>query len=419
MIAKYSTGNGFSGALKYDVRAGKNVVPEQIRVLDASGVRIDYDDDCNMVVDTNKVAWDFRYHVMTYKGSKPIRKPVYHFALNYHPNDIVSDEQMVEDAKEFLEYMGFDNTQYVMIAHRDKEHPHLHIVTNIVDKNGKRISSERMTERLYDISVAITKKKGYTWGEPANDKTIENAHKPHEKVRMIIKPIIKKALKESVSFEQLQEKLEKHGISCIVKQAADGKRGGISFGYEYDGQTHSYSGSSVNRQLSFAYINKSIAENEIASRTVTYIIHSRRDASIYYLGPYYEGSYKVLEPLRKALVDRGYMVSFEGKEGYERDLRMHKKYPDFRIGRMRLEDDKVRFGKEQIFGDPEITAPAFAQTPEAAPRPATQPAHQPRVKTVHELSKLKNIKSGGQESTKEAINKSELIDNEKKPGIKI
>lgn len=422
MIAKYSTGNGFAGALKYDLRAGKDAVPEQIRVLDASGVRVDFDDDCQMIIKTSQTSWDFRHHVMTYKGVMPIRKPVYHFSLSYHPNDNVTDEQMVEDAKEFLDKLGFGETQYVMIAHTDKEHHHLHIISNIIDKKGRRISTQRLTDRMHKIAAEITKDRGYTWGEKASKKTVEKAHKPHEKVRMIIEPIIKKAVAESISFDHLKQNLAFHGITCKIKEAKDGKRGGVSFGYEYDGQTHSYSGSSVNRQLSFGYISKTIAENEIASRTVTYMIHSRRDASIYYLGPYYEGSYKVLEPLRKALVDRGYMVSFEGKEGYERDLRMHKKYPDFRIGRMRLEDDKVRFGKEQIFGDQEITAPAFAQTPVAAPKLAPQPTHHPHVKAGQELAKLKNVKSGGQESTKEAINKSELIDidaNKKKPGIKI
>lgn len=421
MIAKYSTGNGFSGALKYVLRTGKETVPEEIRVLDASGVRVDFDDDCNMIINTSKASWDFRHRVMTYEGVMPIRKPVYHFSLSYHPNDSVSDDQMLVDAKEFLDKLGFGETQYVMIAHRDKEHHHLHIISNIINKKGKRISTERLTDRMHEIAAEITKDRGYTWGEKASKKTIENAHKPHEKVRMIIEPIIKEAVSKSISFDHLKKNLAQHGITCRVNEAKDGKRGGISFGYEYDGQTHSYSGSSVNRQLSFAYINKSIAENEIASRTVTYMIHSRSDASIYYLGPDYEASYKVLEPLRKALVDRGYMVSFEGKEGYERDLRMHKKYPDFRIGRMRLEDDKVRFGKEQIFGDPEITLPAFAQTPEVAPQPVLQPTHHPHVKAGQELAKLKNVKPGGKESTKEAVNKAELLDNDrkKKPGIKI
>lgn len=417
MIAKLTTGNGFSGALKYDLRDGKlmemkGALPEQIRVLDAKDVCFDYDDDGNMVLDVKQVAWDFRQQAMGYKGLMPIEKPVYHWALSYHPDDDVTDEQMLEDTEEFLDRMGFSNTQYVVTAHRDRENPHVHVIANIVDNDAKRISTYKMIDKAHQVAADITKKRGYTWGEKATKKTVDKAHKPHEKVRMIIEPIIKEAVSKSISFDHLKKNLAFHGITCRVNEAKDGKRGGISFGYEYDGQTHSYSGSSVNRQLSFAYINKSIAENEIASRTVTYIIHSSTDASVYYLGPQYTGAYKILEPLRQALVDRGYMVSFESKEGYERDLRMHKKYPDFRIGRMRLQDDKVRFGKEQIFGDPEITAPAFAQTPEVAPRPAPQPTHQPHVKTIQELAKLKNVKPGGQESTKEAINKAELLDND-------
>lgn len=425
MIAKLTTGNGFSGTLKYDLRDGQLVekrgaVPEHVSVLDAKDVCFDYDEEGNMVLDVKQVAWDFRQQAMAYGGRNPIEKPVYHWALAYHPNDNVSDEQMLKDTEEFLDKMGFGNTQYVVIAHRDTDHPHVHVIANIVDNDGKRIPTYKMIDKAHKEAARITKDRGYTWGEKASKKTIENAHKPHEKVRMNIEPIIKKAVAESISFGHLKQNLAVHGITCKVKEAKDGKRGGISFGYEYDGQTHSYSGSSVNRQLSFGYISKTIAENEIASRTVTYMIHSRTDASVYYLGPQYTGAYKVLEPLRQALVDRGYMVSFEGKEGYERDLRMHDKYPDFRIGRMRLEDDKVRFGKEKIFGDPEKTAPAFVETPEVTPRPTPQPepqlkpqpSHQPHVKTIQELAKLKNLKPGGQESTKEAINKAELLDND-------
>ena len=54
-----------------------------------------------------------------------------------------------------------------------------------------------------------------------------------------------------------------------------------------------------------------------------------------------------------------------------------------------------------------------------------QPVPQPRVKTVQELAKLKNVLtnvSTDKQSTKEAINKAELLDDEKKkknPGIKL
>lgn len=421
MIAKLTTGNGFAGALKYDLREGKLVemngaLPETVRVLDAKDVCFDYDEAGNMVLDVKQVAWDFRQQAMAYGGRNPIEKPVYHWALAYHPDDQVSDEQMLKDTEEFLDKMGFGNTQYVVIAHHDTDHPHVHVIANIVDNDAMRIPTYKMIEKAHKVAADITKKKGYTWGEKASKKTVENAHKPHEKVRMSIEPIIKRAVLESVSFDQLQTKLIKKGISCQIKEASDGKRGGISFGCKYKGQQHTFSGSSVDRQLSFGRIKQKFEFNK---NSLLYIVHSRTDASVYSLDPNY--SYRDMEPLRQALVERGYMVAgIQGKDEYDREIELLQKgKADFRVGHIIRLDDKISFNKENIVGNPAVTAPAFAQTPVAAPKLAPQPSHQPRVKTVQELSKLKNIKSGGQESTKEAINKSELIDNEKKPGIKI
>lgn len=423
MIAKLTTGNGFSGALKYDLRDGKLVekkgaVPETVRVLDAKDVCFDYDDEGNMVLDVKQVAWDFRQQAMAYGGRNPIEKPVYHWALAYHPDDVVSDEQMLNDTEEFLDKMGFGNTQYVVIAHHDTDHPHVHVIANIVDNDGKRIPTYKMIDKAHKEAAKITKDRGYTWGEMANKKTIENAHKPHEKVRLMIEPVIKKAVLESVSFEQLEKKLAEHSITCNIRESKDGKRGGISFAYEHDGQLHTFKGSAVDRQLSFVAINRTFGFNK---NSLLYIVHSRTDASVFSLDPNY--SYKDMEPLRQALVDRGYMVAgIQGKDEYDREIELLQKgKADFRVGHIIWHDDKISFNKENIVGNPAVTAPAFAQTPEAAPRPAPQPAHQPRVKTVQELAKLKNVKSGGKESTKEAINKAELLDNDrkKKPGIKI
>ena len=424
MIAKLTTGNGFAGALKYDLRDGqlvekKGAVPETVRVLDAKDVCFDYDDEGNMVLDVKQVAWDFRQQAMAYGGRNPVEKPVYHWALAYHPDDNVTDEQMLKDTEEFLENMGFGNTQYVVIAHHDTDHPHVHVIANIVDNAAKRISTYKMIEKSHKVAADITKKNGYTWGDKATKKTIENAHKPHEKVSMIIEPVIKNAVMESVSFEQLQAKLVEKGISCQVKEATDGKRGGISFGYEYKGQLHTFSGSSVDRQLSFGRIKQTFEFNK---NSLLYIVHSRTDASVFSLDPNY--SYKDMEPLRQALVDRGYMVAgVQGKDEFDRQIELLKKdKADFRIGHIYRQGDKISFNKEVISGDSKKTEPAFAQTPEVAPRPAPQPTHHPHVNAGQELAKLKNVKSGGTESTKEAINKSELIDidaNKKKPGIKI
>lgn len=413
MIAKLTTGNGFSGALRYDLREGqlvekKGAVPETVRVLDAKDVCFDYDEAGNMVLDVKQVAWDFRQQTMAYGGRNPIEKPVYHWALAYHPDDQVSDEQMLKDTEEFLDKMGFGNTQYVVIAHHDTDHPHVHVIANIVDNDAMRIPTYKMIEKAHKVAADITKKKGYIWGKKASKQTVENAHKPHEKVRMIIESVIKSAVLESVSFDQLQTKLIKKGISCQIKEASDGKRGGISFGCKYKGQQHTFSGSSVDRQLSFGRIKQTFEFNK---NSLLYIVHSRTNASVYSLDTNY--SYKDMEPLRQALVERGYMVAgIQGKDEFDREIELLKKgKADFRVGHITRHDNKISFNKETIVGNPAVTEPAFAQTVHTS-------VPQPRVKTMKELAKLKNV-STDKQSTKEAINKSELNDNEKKPGIKI
>ena len=431
MIAKLTTGNGFSGALKYDLRDGKlmemkRALPEQIRVLDAKDVCFDYDDEGNMVLDVKQVAWDFRQQAMAYGGRNPIEKPVYHWALSYHPDDAVTDEQMLEDTEEFLDRMGFSNTQYVVTAHRDRENPHVHVIANIVDNDAKRISTYKMIDKAHQVAADITKKRGYTWGEKATKKTIENAHKPHEKVRLMIEPVIKKAVLDSVSFEQLEKKLAKYSITCNIKEAKDGKRGGISFGYEYKGQLHTFKGSAVDRQLSFAAINRTFGFNK---NSLLYIVHSRTDASVFSLDPNY--SYRDMEPLRQALVDRGYMVAgIQGKDEYDRQIELQKKYKaDFRIGHIYRQGDKISFNKEVISGDPEITAPAFAQqeqstlAPEPTPAPALAPAPKPKLQpkprpaspsVVSTISKLKGLKTANPNTSKKKDD-----DDKKKPGLKI
>ena len=47
---------------------------------------------------------------------------------------------MVGIAAEYLSGMGIRNTQFIIARHRDREHPHLHILFNRVDNDGRTVS---------------------------------------------------------------------------------------------------------------------------------------------------------------------------------------------------------------------------------------------------------------------------------------
>ncbi len=56
---------------------------------------------------------------------------------------------MGQIAQDYMKQMGIENTQYIIARHFDKEHPHIHLVYNRVDNNGKTItdSNDRFSKR--------------------------------------------------------------------------------------------------------------------------------------------------------------------------------------------------------------------------------------------------------------------------------
>ena len=265
MIAKLTTGNGFGGAVRYDMKFGMDNSSMSV-LLGLSGVDFSYDEDGNIKIDPRQVAFDFRQQALAYRtpdsdNARGVRKPVYHWVLSWRPGEHTTDAEKLDVAKDFMQRIGFDDTQYMISAHYDKAHEHLHIVANIVNNRGERIPTMGLIEKAHEAAAAITRERGYQWGETAKKEAVEKAHKPHEKVRMLVKPIVKEAVAVARSLEELKTVLASKGISCEFTVASDGKRGGISFAYEYEGQLHTFRGSSLDRQLSFGYIKAAIDKN--------------------------------------------------------------------------------------------------------------------------------------------------------------
>ena len=265
MIAKLTTGNGFSGAGRYDLRIGTKE-QGQGKILGLSGVDYAIDENGNYVVDHIQVGKDFRLQAMMYPT---VRKPVYHWALSWKIGEEITDELMKQSAEEFLEGIGFDNTQYIIIRHQ-KENQHCHIISNIVDNDGNRIpTSEQievngkkvrrlLIEKAHAVARDITISHNFAWGETAKKETIEKAHKPHEKARYTIEPTVKAAVAQAKNIEEIPGLLKPSGIGCNIKYSEAGKPVGISFSVELDSQLHTFKGSDLDRSLSAGNIVKSI-----------------------------------------------------------------------------------------------------------------------------------------------------------------
>ena len=122
MIGKIKKGSGFKGCVNYVL--GK----EQAALLHADGVLTESQGDI------------IRSFILYAAGMNPdLKKPVGHIALSYSPVDApkLTDEKMIQLAREYMREMKITDTQYIIVRHQDREHPHVHIVFNRIDNSGQ------------------------------------------------------------------------------------------------------------------------------------------------------------------------------------------------------------------------------------------------------------------------------------------
>lgn len=139
MIAKISTGSNAFGMVRYNHEKTKG---EEKGVL--LGV--------NNIVNTS-----FETIVSTINdynnGNVNVSKPCIHISLNFHKNDVLSNEKIHEIAKDYMKEMGYNEQPFAVYRHFDKEHPHVHIVSSQVDSDRKKINDSH----LYYRSQALTR----------------------------------------------------------------------------------------------------------------------------------------------------------------------------------------------------------------------------------------------------------------------
>ena len=71
-------------------------------------------------------------------GGRTLEKPVCHYSLSWGKDEKPNLKEMGRAVTESLETMGLADRQAVMIAHRDTEHPHVHVVVNRVSVEDGR-----------------------------------------------------------------------------------------------------------------------------------------------------------------------------------------------------------------------------------------------------------------------------------------
>ena len=167
MVAKISVGNSLYGALAYN---GEKINEAQGRLLTTNRI---YNDGSGKV-DISKAMEGF----ITFMPSQmKVEKPVVHISLNPHPEDVLTDTELQDIAREYLEKLGFGNQPYLVFKHEDIDRHHLHIVTVNVDENGKRLNRDFLYRRSDRIRRELEQKYGLHPAEHKNVRLENPLHK--------------------------------------------------------------------------------------------------------------------------------------------------------------------------------------------------------------------------------------------------
>ena len=105
------------------------------------------------------------------------KKTVFHCSLNPHPDEKLSDEQLTQIAKEYMEALGYGKQPYIVFKHNDIAREHIHIVSLRIDGEGKKINDKFEKRRSKKITDALERKYELIPSSKITDKAMNETPK--------------------------------------------------------------------------------------------------------------------------------------------------------------------------------------------------------------------------------------------------
>ena len=236
MIGKIKKGSGFKGCVNYVL--GK----EQAALLHAEGVLVESKHDI------------IRSFCMQTEMNPGLKKPVGHIALSYSVVDApkLTDEKMVQLAQEYMREMKITDTQYIIVRHQDREHPHVHIVFNRIDNNGKTISDSNDMYRNEQVCKKLKEKHGLYFAK-GKEQVKQHRLKEPDKTKYEIYTAVKNEIGKLRNWQQLKEQLTEKGIGIQFKYK--GQTDEIQ-GVSFSKGEYTFKGSEIDRSFSYSKLDK-------------------------------------------------------------------------------------------------------------------------------------------------------------------
>ncbi|MDR0542111.1 MAG: relaxase/mobilization nuclease domain-containing protein [Dysgonamonadaceae bacterium] len=226
MVADIHIGNNLYGALAYNqekIDAGLGKILETNRVFVPAGGQFSVG---NCMRDFERA---MPPQVTTTRG-------IIHISLNPHPEDKLTDEQLADIGREYMEKLGFGGQPYMIFKHEDIDRQHLHIVSTRVRSDGALISDKKDFERSRKITDDLERKYGL---HPKDRKQGEAWQlSPVDASRSDLKKQAANAIKPLTSMYKFQSLGEFRALLSLYNIGVE-KVEGNNQGHQYTGLVYS------------------------------------------------------------------------------------------------------------------------------------------------------------------------------------
>lgn len=291
-----TSGRGFGGTVRYDLDMdGRN--DKETEILHAEGVDVILGLDGRLHGDPDRIAQSFRIQA---DMNPRVQQCVKHMYISYLPHDIVAmvnntvfekdavysvqdaidkfgqekvksivNEAMVNDWQTVLSRLGYENSQYLIVRHSEKNNPHSHCILNMVDNDGNRLKDHKDIKRGIEICRDLTISKGYCWGNHKSVSTCKS-ERPRERERQSMCRDIYRITKGGTDAWTLKYDAAKVGIA--VRYRTDLNTGQIK-GLSFERNGIRFQGGKLDRSLSASKIlpldSQAVLSNQQRERLMT------------------------------------------------------------------------------------------------------------------------------------------------------
>lgn len=287
MVANMNVGSSLYGALAYN---GEKVNEGEGKLLAA-----------NKILDNGTGTLDIARAVADFERYLPARmrteKPIVHISLNPHPDDKLTDTELSDIAREYMEKIGYGDQPYVVFKHEDIDRHHLHIVSIRVGQDGKRLNNDYIHRRSKRATNALEGKYGLRPSGNSRQRVEQGEARKVDASAGNVKRQIGNVLKGLSGNYRFQSLGEYRALLSLYNITVEEARGEVN-GREYRGFVYSATdeaGTKVGNPLKASRFGKyagyeafdaqcavsrtEIKDKELARRTKAAILTALRQAS--------------------------------------------------------------------------------------------------------------------------------------------